>query len=51
MVTDWNDPDIGKGKGQFHVYEPKAGKVTPAGELTVRQPRPAVPHGRQAALP
>ena len=35
MVTDWNDPDIGKGKGQIHVYDPKTKKVTLAGALTV----------------
>ncbi|WP_344532436.1 ThuA domain-containing protein [Streptomyces albiaxialis] len=35
VVTDWNDPDIGKGKGQVHVYDPATKKVTLAGELTV----------------
>ncbi len=35
VVTDWNNPDIGKGKGQVHVYDPKTGKSTLAGELTV----------------
>jgi glucose/arabinose dehydrogenase len=34
-VTDWNDPAIGKGKGQIHVYDPRTGAVTLAGELTV----------------
>ena len=35
VVTDWNNPDIGKGKGQIHVYDPRTKKVTLAGELTV----------------
>ena len=35
VVTDWNNPDIGKGKGQIHVYDPATRKVTLAGELTV----------------
>ncbi|MBO8192238.1 ThuA domain-containing protein [Streptomyces oryzae] len=35
VVTDWSDPDIGKGKGQVHIWNPKTEKVTLAGELTV----------------
>lgn len=35
VVTDWNNPDIGKGLGQIHVYDPKTKKVTLAGELTI----------------
>ncbi|MGS2591444.1 ThuA domain-containing protein [Streptomyces hebeiensis] len=35
VVTDWNDPDIGKGLGQIHVYDPKTKKVTLAGALTI----------------
>ncbi|WUA61171.1 ThuA domain-containing protein [Streptomyces sp. NBC_00224] len=35
VVTDWNSPDVGKGQGQIHVYDPKTGKVTLAGALTV----------------
>ena len=35
VVTDWNNPDIGKGKGEIHVYDPKTKKVTLAGALTV----------------
>ena len=35
VVTDWNNPDIGKGKGEIHVYDPKTKQVTLAGALTV----------------
>ncbi|WP_405558392.1 ThuA domain-containing protein [Streptomyces sp. NBC_01171] len=35
VVTDWNNPDIGKGVGQIHVYDPATRKVTLAGALTV----------------
>ncbi|MFF7712898.1 ThuA domain-containing protein [Streptomyces sp. NPDC007988] len=35
VVTDWNNPDIGKGRGEIHVYDPKTKKVTLAGALTV----------------
>ncbi|MEU3189758.1 ThuA domain-containing protein [Streptomyces sp. NPDC006992] len=35
VVTDWDDPDIGKGKGQVHIWDPKTEQVTLAGELTV----------------
>ncbi|WP_399205488.1 ThuA domain-containing protein [Streptomyces sp. SLBN-134] len=35
VVTDWNDPDIGKGRGEIHVYDPETEKVTLAGALTV----------------
>ncbi|WP_202496061.1 ThuA domain-containing protein, partial [Streptomyces sp. SID4982] len=35
VVTDWNNPDIGKGIGQIHVYDPATKKVTLAGALTV----------------
>lgn len=35
VVTDWDDPDVGKGQGQIHVYDPKTKKVTLAGALTV----------------
>ncbi|MGW4235650.1 ThuA domain-containing protein [Streptomyces sp. NPDC004749] len=35
VVTDWNNPDIGKGLGQIHVYDPKTKKVTLAGALTI----------------
>lgn len=35
VVTDWNSPDIGKGKGEIHVYDPRTKKVTLAGALTV----------------
>ncbi|GHF30724.1 transcriptional regulator [Streptomyces griseoluteus] len=35
VVTDWNNPDIGKGTGQIHVYDPATKKVTLAGALTV----------------
>lgn len=35
VITDWNNPDVGKGKGQIHVYDPATKKVTLAGELTV----------------
>ncbi|MFF4232803.1 ThuA domain-containing protein [Streptomyces sp. NPDC001820] len=35
VVTDWNNPDIGKGQGEIHVYDPKTKKVTLAGALTI----------------
>ncbi|MDX3854432.1 ThuA domain-containing protein [Streptomyces sp. AK02-01A] len=35
VVTDWNNPDVGKGKGDIHVYDPVTKKVTLAGSLTV----------------
>ncbi|MFE6709310.1 ThuA domain-containing protein [Streptomyces sp. NPDC057695] len=35
VVTDWNNPDIGKGNGEIHVYDPKTRQVTRAGALTV----------------
>ncbi|MFH9074744.1 ThuA domain-containing protein [Streptomyces alboflavus] len=35
VITDWNNPDIGKGKGEIHVYDPKTKKSTLAGALTV----------------
>ena len=35
VVTDWNDPDVGKGEGKIHVYDPATKKVTLAGKLTV----------------
>ncbi|NBE52437.1 ThuA domain-containing protein [Streptomyces boluensis] len=35
VVTDWNNPDIGKGRGEIHVYDPKTKKVQLAGALTV----------------
>ncbi|NGO74796.1 ThuA domain-containing protein [Streptomyces sp. YC504] len=35
VVTDWNDPDIGKGNGEVHVYDPKTKTVTKAASLSV----------------
>ncbi|MET9874622.1 ThuA domain-containing protein [Actinacidiphila glaucinigra] len=35
VVTDWNNPDMGKGLGQIHIYDPATKKVTLAGALTV----------------
>ncbi len=35
VVTDWNNPNIGKGKGEIHVYDPQTEKVTLAGALEV----------------
>ncbi|AXG81340.1 ThuA domain-containing protein [Streptomyces paludis] len=35
VITDWDDPDIGKGLGQIHVYDPRTKAVTLAGALTV----------------
>ncbi|WP_326609671.1 ThuA domain-containing protein [Streptomyces scopuliridis] len=35
VVTDWADPNIGKGLGQIHVYDPKTKKATLAGALTI----------------
>ncbi len=35
VVTDWNNPEVGKGLGQIHVYDPATKKTTLAGALTV----------------
>ncbi|MFI6938298.1 ThuA domain-containing protein [Streptomyces sp. NPDC050418] len=35
VVTDWSDPDIGKGNGEVHVYDPKTKQVTKAAALSV----------------
>ncbi|WP_405672885.1 ThuA domain-containing protein [Streptomyces uncialis] len=35
VVTDWADPDIGKGEGEIHVYDPATGRVSLAGSVTV----------------
>ncbi|WP_240660317.1 ThuA domain-containing protein [Streptomyces sp. WAC 01529] len=35
VITDWNNPAIGKGRGEIHVYDPKTRKVTLAGALSV----------------
>ncbi|WP_254667801.1 ThuA domain-containing protein [Streptomyces griseus] len=35
VVTDWNNPDVGKGDGEIHVYDPATKKVTLAGKLSV----------------
>ena len=35
VVTDWDDPEIGKGQGQIHVYDPATKKVSLVGSLTV----------------
>ncbi|MBW5423567.1 ThuA domain-containing protein [Streptomyces sp. BG9H] len=35
VITDWNNPDVGKGRGEIHVYDPKTKKVTLAGALSV----------------
>ncbi|MFF2520574.1 ThuA domain-containing protein [Streptomyces liangshanensis] len=35
VVTDWNSPEMGKGLGQVHIYDPATKKVTLAGALTV----------------
>ncbi|MFF2305101.1 ThuA domain-containing protein [Streptomyces sp. NPDC058128] len=35
VVTDWNNPDIGKGNGEIHVYDPRTKQVTKAGALSV----------------
>nr|WP_233415952.1 ThuA domain-containing protein [Streptomyces sp. N35] len=35
VVTDWNDPNIGKGNGEVHVYDPKTKQVTKAASLSV----------------
>ncbi|MFJ4918939.1 ThuA domain-containing protein [Streptomyces sp. NPDC088725] len=35
VVTDWNDPDIGKGQGDIRIYDPKTKQVSLAGSLTV----------------
>ncbi|MGK5501180.1 ThuA domain-containing protein [Streptomyces sp. URMC 125] len=33
--TDWNDPEIGKGKGTVHVWDPRTEEATLAGTLEV----------------
>ncbi|WP_399066555.1 ThuA domain-containing protein [Streptomyces winkii] len=35
VVTDWDDPAIGKGQGTVHVYDPATKKVSLVGSLTV----------------
>ena len=35
VVTDWNDPNVGKGLGKIYVYDPKTKKVTLSGALTI----------------
>ncbi|MFD0167588.1 ThuA domain-containing protein [Streptomyces decoyicus] len=35
VVTDWNDPGVGKGEGTVHLWDPKTEKVTLAGSVTV----------------
>ncbi|MGW3456274.1 ThuA domain-containing protein [Streptomyces albidoflavus] len=35
VVTDWNDPNVGKGQGQVHVWDPKTDEVSLAASLTV----------------
>ncbi len=35
VVTDWNNPEVGKGEGTVHIWDPKTGKVTLAGSVTV----------------
>ncbi|WP_411072515.1 ThuA domain-containing protein [Streptomyces sp. cmx-4-25] len=35
VVTDWNDPEIGKGQGEIHIWDPKTNQVGLAGSLTV----------------
>jgi glucose/arabinose dehydrogenase/type 1 glutamine amidotransferase len=34
-ITDWNDPNIGKGFGTLHVWDPGTGQVTALGTLDV----------------
>jgi type 1 glutamine amidotransferase/glucose/arabinose dehydrogenase len=35
VVTDWNDPNIGRGYGTIHVWDPRTGTVTMAANLDV----------------
>ena len=35
VVTDWNDPNIGRGDGTIHVWDPRTQAVTVAGVLDV----------------
>ncbi|MFC9239965.1 ThuA domain-containing protein [Streptomyces decoyicus] len=35
VVTDWNDPAVGKGEGTVHIWDPRTKKVTLAGSVTV----------------
>ncbi|MFG2830221.1 ThuA domain-containing protein [Streptomyces sp. NPDC048434] len=35
VVTDWNDPDVGKGEGTVHIWDPQTKKVTLAGSVAV----------------
>jgi glucose/arabinose dehydrogenase/type 1 glutamine amidotransferase len=34
-ITDWNNPNIGKGFGTIHVWDPKTGQVTQIANLEV----------------
>lgn len=35
VVTDWDDPEVGKGEGEVHIWDPETEEVTLAGSLTV----------------
>jgi glucose/arabinose dehydrogenase len=35
VVTDWENPEIGKGEGTVHVWDPATQKATKVGSLTV----------------
>ncbi|MCK1794818.1 ThuA domain-containing protein [Streptomyces sp. XM4193] len=35
VVTDWEDPEVGKGQGEIHIWDPKEEKVSLAGSVTV----------------
>ncbi len=35
VVTDWDDPEIGKGEGEIHVYDPATDEVSLVGSLTI----------------
>jgi glucose/arabinose dehydrogenase/type 1 glutamine amidotransferase len=35
VVTDWADPNVGKGQGTIYIYDPKTKKTALAGSLTI----------------
>ncbi|MEV6107859.1 ThuA domain-containing protein [Streptomyces sp. NPDC051940] len=35
VVTDWNNPEVGKGPGTVHVWDPKAGRASEVATLEV----------------
>ncbi|HEY7486892.1 MAG TPA: ThuA domain-containing protein [Streptosporangiaceae bacterium] len=46
-ITDWNDPNIGKGFGTIHLLDPKTGQVTQVATLDVFGNRGAGPESNK----